>query len=420
VIESLGVRGLDTQAPGGSLESVLTGGAKQIFIRGDMHDASLTIHGGAEAKHGKVGSLVIEGFLRGGTAEASGHISVSGNVSLLMIDQDVVGGSGADSGRIDIAGKLTTMRIGGSIIGASGSQSGFIDVGTEIGAFFVGGDIQGGTGTDDCGRIFVEEGGIKAGVVAGHVLGGTEGNSNGGIRANGAVKSLVVRGDVWGDSGDGSGTLVADRFGTLVVEGRLSGGTGVNAGSIQSHGDIKTLVVGEVFGHEDARATISAAGGVALGKTKDLAIGTLVFRGDVTGLDILAGYERVGGTGDRVEGVNGNAQIGTVTALGAWTSSSIVAGVLDTGGDGFGNDNDQMIVESEDRIIASIGKVIFKGAVTGSEAGLESYGITAEWVKKVTVDGEKAALTKGPSADTVIVPGSVEPNFLIREVPTVL
>ncbi|MGV3531680.1 MAG: hypothetical protein ACO1QR_04865, partial [Chthoniobacteraceae bacterium] len=95
VIESLGVRGLDTQAPGGSLESVLTGGAKQIFIRGDMHDASLTIHGGAEAKHGKVGSLVIEGFLRGGTANSSGHISVSGNVSLLMIDQDVVGGSGA-------------------------------------------------------------------------------------------------------------------------------------------------------------------------------------------------------------------------------------------------------------------------------------------------------------------------------------
>jgi hypothetical protein len=127
-----------------------------------------------------------------------------------------------------------------------------------------------------------------------------------------------------------------------------------------------------------------------------VAIDVLRVNGNVENAEILLGYNK------REEGVNPNAGAGKVIVKGNWIASSIAAGVVDPGVDGFGQNDALITQDGTDKIIAKIASLTIKGTATGTAAAGDSFGITAEQVGKVSVNGAKITLDKN-AADNVLL-----------------
>ncbi len=101
---------------------------------------------------------------------------------------------------------------------------------------------------------------------------------------------------------------------------------------------------------------------------------------------ILAGYTASLGA------ANADAGIGAITVLGNWSASSIAAGVADSANNGFGR-NDTLIDGGNSAILASIASILIKGTATGSAAGGDHFGITAQRVSKLKIGTTTHPLT---------------------------
>jgi hypothetical protein len=121
-------------------------------------------------------------------------------------------------------------------------------------------------------------------------------------------------------------------------------------------------------------------------ETDAVAIQSLTIGGNVTGSQILAGYNLAGAA------TNADASIGKVLVRGNWSASDLVAGIADITADDFGR-NDTLIPGGSDSIVATIASLTIRGTATGSTIPDDFFGITAESIRKAKIGGMALGLT---------------------------
>jgi hypothetical protein len=380
------------------------------------------LQGGSAGDAGSVQAMAIKsarigGSIIGGSENSTGFLSTgAGGTAFLSVGGSVLGGSGSNSGSIRSAGDLGVVKIGHDLQGGVGSNSGFITA-PKITSAFIAGSIVGGTG-DLGGYISSAAGGTALVRVGGSVIGGT-GAVTGWIQSAGDLGAVKIGHDLIGGSISGTdGQLVgsgfiqsaAGRIGSIFIGGSIISGHDTSTvgslflnASIRAVNDIGSLVVkGGLVGNSnadgDSPVIISARGQAVQGATTDLAIGRISIGGGVEFATILAGYDPV------LTGVNADAQIGAVKVGGAWAASSLVAGVADTGADGFGNFFDLAIAGGNANIVSRIASITIGKLAIGTPESLapaDHFGFVAQQVGALIAGGRTFTLTAGADNFTV-------------------
>jgi hypothetical protein len=129
-----------------------------------------------------------------------------------------------------------------------------------------------------------------------------------------------------------------------------------------------------------------------------VAIDKLKVRGDVENAQILLGYNK-----DELP-KNPDASVGEVIVDGNWKASSLVAGVLDSTDDGFGRNDALIPGDQTSDILARIAKIVIKGTATGSADPADHFGITAQRVAKLKIEGVKVTLSKDVQENILLDP----------------
>jgi len=231
------------------------------------------------------------------------------------------------------------------------------------------------------------------------------------IQVDGPVKSVAIRGDFVGETpppeaalspADGLGLepfpaaagnplastlLLADTFGKISVGGSVKGGMVMAtkgfgsmsvagsflAGGLFSGGKIHSVRVrGEMSTEEWSNPIRMMA--------RD-GIDGLIVKGDVKNAVILAGYNQSG------EPVNPDAHVGKVIVRGNWIQSTLAAGVEDSTGDGFGQNDTVISGDTTPNVVSRIANVIVKGYAQGSPLAGDNYGIVAQQIGRVSIGG---------------------------------
>lgn len=406
---SMGVYGLATQGGVGDLHSVLNGDVGKIVVTGNIQDADISVVTPTivEIRTGTIGLLDIGGSLVGGSANNSGRIFTEGNIGRVRIGGSVVGGAGHLSGSMFAEGKLGVIKIAGNLQGAAGGGSASIACNSGITALSIGGSITGGnSGTVSSGVVQSYAGKIKSLVVNGSIIGGS-GYNSGLVQAHFDLVSVTIGGNLKGGPADYSGRVIS-RFGSIgrvFVGGTISSGIGFESGAIAAGNNLGNVVVqGNILGTPINRVVIEAGGAVGTAR-----IGNITVAGHVTFTDILAGYAD-GYFRDRT---NADARIGRVTVGGDWIGSNLVAGV-DVGPDElFGTADDASQVDGSD-FVSKIGAITIGGIATGTPGGADRFGIVAEKVKSLSINGAVVALNPGLVNDLFVPIGSTS-DFVLTE-----
>jgi hypothetical protein len=389
---------------------------------------------------GDTRSVTVGTDLLGAAGTASGSISSAGRTGSIIVNGHVLGGAGDDSGSIrsgldaGLNGTLSSVRVLQGIEGGAGHSSGIISAGTfladaTIGVSETGGAVLKGGSGNFSGSI-LSNGGIGSITILGAVAGGA-GAHSGSLESFGAMKNVAVRGsEMRGGDGDYSGAIVAHDFlapgtdrpgdiGSVAISGAMISGAGAHSGGVNVDGSLRSASIGSLSGSEllvgagpigagnagkisvngsvagsvvrVAASVHSFAAGTLLDSTLSAGdeIGTLRVAGNVSGSQLLAGYDLRGAA------VNGDAQIGKVTIEGNWTASDLVAGVEDVDANGFGNEDDRLISAGNDAaVVARIASVVINGSATGSEAGDDHFGFVAQQIAAFKQGGQTLALSK--------------------------
>lgn len=134
--------------------------------------------------------------------------------------------------------------------------------------------------------------------------------------------------------------------------------------------------------------------------------------GAVFNSQIFAGYD-VSGTP-----VNPDAQIGDVKINGDWTACSIVVGVADVAGDGFGNGDDVAIRGGDNaRIFSRIANVIIAGTVSGKSVPDDNFGFVAQQIGAFKAGAIRLALDGAANEQALPVSPGTGGDVVVREVP---
>ncbi|MEA3188731.1 MAG: hypothetical protein QOD99_2561 [Chthoniobacter sp.] len=360
-------------------------GIGNVKIGSDVLGGAGTESGYVEANSGSLGNLTIGGSLMGGFGTGSG-CTVASAIGDVKIGFDVKGGGGVVSGFvIGNIGNIGNVKIGGSLSGGTASQSGGIQSAGSIGKVNIGQNVF-GSGFDSTGYI-TATGGIDGVYINGSLIGGAA-NDSGAIRTLGSDHNI---GKVWighnlvGASLGSTASADFSRSGYVAATGMIGsfgiGGsviTGVDSnstydltenGSVRAGSSINSFKIGRsVIGHHtafgDTFAIFSAQGMDNPTSTTNAAFGNIKIGGHVEWGLFLGGYDLA------LSPKNGDAQIGKVTVGSDWISSSLVAGVQNSGGiKQFGASNgvnDSIIVpHSLPQSIAKINSITIRGNVIG-------------------------------------------------------
>ena len=282
-------------------------------------------------------------------------LSMNGGIGKLKVLGDVLNFAasiGAGQG-----GGLKKMTVGGSMLGSS------FDVGENFGALRLRGDM---TNTSfSVGSDFQK-------VTVDQEVNGTS------FVVGGALQTATFKGGLKNTS-----FKTTEAVGTVIVAGDVEASL-VRAGTF-----LRNFVVGGSV----IDSTVSAPGKLLPENTNDAqAFRIIGVRGDVVRSQILAGYGQDGLP------INGDAGLGRIVIGGNFEASSIVAGAT-AGADGlFGNDDDALIAGGND-VVAKIASITIRGMGLGTAAGADHFGIVAEEIGKLKIDGERAPLTSGPAND---------------------
>jgi hypothetical protein len=223
-----------------------------------------------------------------------------------------------------------------------------------------------------------------------------------------------VGGDVVGGASSQAGAIVSGGpLAAVTVGGSVRGGTAGRTGTIRSDGAIGAVLVrGSLLGNAGNPVIISARGQAVPAGAADVAIGRLTVLGRVEFGLVRAGVDASG------TARNADAQVGPVVVGGDWVASSIAAGAV-PGANGFFGDADDArmagVLVKDDPLVASrIASLTVGGRVTGTAGGADHYGLVAEVVGAVTVEGTALPLTAGPGNDDV--PVGVTGDFRVNEI----
>jgi hypothetical protein len=202
----------------------------------------------------------------------------------------------------------------------------------------------------------------------------------------------------------------------LTVNGSITSGTGASSGSILADQSLGTVTVtGDVVGTAASPVVISAAGQAKPTATTDRAIATLLLKGNVTYVNILAGYDATGA------GVNADAQIGSVFVGHNWSASNLIAGI-GPGSDGqFGTNDDARLsgtgIKDVSTVMSKIGHLTIAGTAQGTDSGTsstDSFGIEAESIVSASINKVTLPLKPGVQADISV---GTTGDFVLRELP---
>ncbi|HEX4087058.1 MAG TPA: hypothetical protein VHY22_19245, partial [Chthoniobacteraceae bacterium] len=399
-----------TAATPGNTGIILATSAKSIVVSGSLVGGTAGTAAGETADTSgailvnSINSLTIGGGITGGSGPHSGIVSgtalASGGSDVLtpmkygsiVVNGDIAGGSGNVSGAILadglFSGSIKSIYVSGNLTGSSGTQSGMIEGSTGLGSLVIGGNVTGGSA-----------------------------NSTGEILSSSTIASAIIRGNLTGDASinsatvvNGSGYIQGGQITSLNIHGNVtsgsnSGGQIANSGAIRSTGAIDALTIGgQVTGNSSNPVIISAANGVVNAKhlTSDLAIHNIAIGQAAAYLDILAGYTpTVSNTSGIALGtpVDGSAQIGTVTFGATLSASNIVAGAEpDPTTGNFGTATNISIPSKVGDLHSSIASIIVTGAATGDSVPTDSFGIVAENLGSVIVNGVSLPTNLSPGA----------------------
>jgi hypothetical protein len=328
----------------------------------------------------------------GAAGDSSGAVYAFGSLGSVTIVGNVGGGGGDFSGSIGAHGLIGSVTVSGDLRGSDGSSSGSINALDEnssqtpgaIGKVVVGGDVVGALGVN-AGSIS-SDGAIRS-VKLGGLLAGSEPRSG-----------LVVAGaGLFGAGNIGPVDIAA--FGRAEVMG-ANPPPPANGGTVLAYGSVGSLTAGQIFNGTihvadslgavtvagDMVGGIVTAGGQAVFNGKsDLAIASLVVKGDVASSTIMAGYSVTGSP------ANGHAQIGSVQVTGDWSASDLVAGVANATGN-FGTSADTLIENSSSSVLSRIASIVIGGSVTGSADANDHFGFVARQIGSFRSGAGKLAL----------------------------
>ena len=386
-------------------------------------------HSGQVFAGGRIGAVTIGGALIGGDdpvpadatplAAFSGCITGHGGLGKVKIGRDVIGGSGFASGRILSGATLDAVSIGGSLRGAEGSSSGEILSNGAMGAVKIKGDVLGGSGSNS--GIITSTGTLASVTIGGSLIGG-QAFQTGEILVFGNAGPVKIGRDLIGGSITGtqpnlfdSGYIACNRIASVFIGGSIIAGlddstTGAlfkNA-SIRVNDDIgpitvKGSLIGRANDRGDSLVIIQARGQNTLqpGATTDTAIASLSIGGEVRNALVLAGFNSVLGQ------ANADASIGAVKVGGNWTASSLVAGVRDSGADGYGINDALQTVSNDPALIARIASIAIKGVVTGTATAPDHFGFVAQQIGSFKSLGFAPKLTTATDVPIEPPPGTI-------------
>lgn len=393
---------------------------------------------------GGIAKLSVAGSLSGGQGFGSGTILNAGHVGSVTIGGDVIGG---ESFTGEIAANFTgvisplsvrKISIGGSLVGGidtvqapnfiATTMSGAILTIGDIGKIKIGGDV---VGTNSVETGFISAGGNIGKIsIGGSLLGGTNSRS-GMIDSTGAIETIRIGNDIRGGSSagelDDSGTIQAGRINSLFVGGSIITGTRlgteadlVRNASVHATDYIGTIKVqGSLIGNFETPVVITARGHTNPTNTTDVALKKLTVGGSVEFTDIILGYDQ------SLIGRNADAQAGKIRVGGDWRGSSLIAG-LDRGPDlVFGTSDDRKLAATfgsepvkDAGPISRIASIVIGGQVSGGGDSFLAFGLGAEHVQSLKINGSTVPLTPGASNDTFAL-GAARPLGVSRSPLTV-
>lgn len=365
-VGSIGVQGLDTQDPGGSLDSRFVGRLGSLSVQGDIKEASITALGidpdpdpnvsSAIDGRGDIGDIFIGGNLLGGVADRSAYIYAKGDIGNVKIEGSVLGGSG------DFSATITTERKMGKV---------------EIGGTLQGGLTSGVAVSNFAGRIFAAQ--TMGSVTIGQSLIGGDGLESGNVSSGGGLGNVTILGNITGGAGLRSGAVgTGGDIGRITVEGDVLGGTGEQSASILSTGDMKAVkVLGDIIGGTQLLSGVIASDGT---------VASVFIDGSLKG-----------GAGEQ------SASIGSSKALGA----VVVTGNLEGGA---GKNSAQVASQTTIKSVEIRGSII--GGTNVQAGAIGSFGKLGP----VTIDGDliggdglnSATILSGTKITKVTINGSIQ------------
>ncbi len=347
-LHSLGGRGSSTGAT--SPQSNLFGKVSKLTVATDVNGVGFAVFG-------TLAKATIGGSIIGlGNAAA---LSATVDLSRVTIKGDVRGGTVEDSACVAALGKIGNITVSGSLYGGSGPDTGNIESPTSIGKVTIGRSVYGGSGVQ-----------------------------SGSITAGGNIASVKISGDLIGGSGDYAGSIFADlgmsdlgTIGAITISGSLFGGsntlTGIFSGSTLS--SIK--ITGDVRGAATANVHIVAEGLAApASSSKANAIKSLTVSGDVSRLDLLAGYST------SLSPLRSDVQIGAVVAKGSWSRSNVLAGVKPDG---------TAIADVNAAIVSRIASISVTAGISGAPGAVpgSTFLFSAQQIGSLKVGSTKFAFS---------------------------
>ncbi len=448
---SIGVRGLDTQAAGGILQSTLVGRLGALTLAGNLQGASLLVLGSAfdpdpnvhdrfdtpgsigaidiggsllgaasaksgsiEAK-GAIGNVHIGGNIAGGVARESGRIFSEDRIAAVRVDGSIVGGANVaaqESGQVFGAGGIASVVVKQSLLGGDATRSGFIGAVRGIGSVSIGVDVRGGR-DDDSGAIGCL--GVLGRVTIGHDLVGGGGTRSGTIQCADRIPTVSVGHDIQGGDGLLSGVIgSAKTIGSTFVGGSIRGGAGPQSGAVGSFLALGAVhVVGDVAGGTGGSSgQIVSISKIASVTIDGSLLGGIGFESGAIGTNTGLGPIKIGGDlragqGDRSGAIIGDSTSDTPTTIASVTIGGSLNGLPSSAprfsaGPGSGGGGPTPGFEAGTIFSdGAIGSVIIEGDVVGGDL-TETGSIRAATIQSITIRGN---LTGGGGSSSGILRG---------------
>jgi hypothetical protein len=300
-----------------------------VVIGGQLRGAGDATHGnsGSVASNSTIASVFINGGIVGGAGETSGAITAGGVIRSANVGS-ITGSSGKSSGTIQagiqIGGGIGSLIVNGNIKGGTGASSGGVSANGTLTKATIAGSIIGGNSTGTASLVL--SGYVSAGAITNLFLNDDliAGENNG--------TALAGSGTIRSDTNIGTVRIHGNVKGSAEVAAIIAApGTTTNRTAIQSLQIDGTAEFAEILAGYDANVTAANLRGGAV--NADARIGSVRIIGGIQTTSIVAGADAgtdgvFGTNDDRVIAGSGVTDVANVYSQ---IANIVVSGVIKNG-----------------------------------------------------------------------------------------
>ena len=380
-----------------SISFVGNGNIGSLKIGGSLVGSSNSLSGSITTD-GNIGSILIGQDIQGGSGTNSASFQVGGKIGSLTVDGSIVG--------YTVAGDTSGSGQGSAAIvtGVTGSVAG-------IGSVTIMGNLQGGDGNDsgEISQTTNATGGIGSVKIGGALLGGSGTDKLGALSAT-AFGSISIGKGITGGSGVNSGSINSvNSIGSLkILGGGIVGGTAKGSGAVNgSNGTIgSVLVYGDITGNSTALSTIQGTGQINAGSINSFTLyGSLNGSAAIDTGSILV-TESIGHVAIHGTGMSGSLLGGAGSNTGEISAVSIGSVSIDNQIQGGAGLDSGSILATGKLGSVTIGEGIFGGSGTGSGAISTGTGFGVN-LGSLTITGGGITGGKGANSGQVGIGGTI-------------